>query len=154
MKAVTNHSIMSSASGFMAHPGFANWPDEARHELDRASAVQEYPNGAELYRAGDPVLGLYLVRTGRVELLLRGPRGRFIVSHVVEPGGTIGLGPTVGGKPYEFTARTIGATTLSFVPREQFVRILASYPEATVSVSEVLSSEVELAYRRLIALRA
>jgi CRP-like cAMP-binding protein len=154
MQHASEHTTTSSTAGFERHPGFAAWPAEARRELDRIGIVHEYANGTELYRAGDPVTGLYLVRRGRVELLLKGTRGRFIVSHIVEPGGTIGLGPTVGGKPYEFTARTIGPTVLSFVPRVQFLAILARYPEATVSVSEVLSSEVELAYRRLIALRA
>ena len=43
---------------------------------------------------------------------------------------------------------------LSFVPRDEFLTILSRFPQATISVSEALSSEVELAYRRLVALRS
>jgi CRP-like cAMP-binding protein len=154
MSEVREQTTIASSGEWERHPAFSLWPQEALHELNVKSVQVECADGATLYSAGQPSAGIYLVRSGRVELLLPATRGKFVVSHVVEAGGTIGLGPVVSGKPYEFTARIIGPAVLCFVPREEFMTVLSRYPQATISVSETLSREVELAYRRLVALRA
>ena len=137
---------------FDRHPGFAGWPKAALKALNHACVAVEFAAGDYLYSASDPAAGLYLLQSGSVELLLS-DSGKYVVSHIIEPGGTIGLGPTVSGKPYEFTARAVSRCTACFVPRQEFIDILCHYPEATISVSHVLSSEVEMAYRRLRTLR-
>jgi CRP-like cAMP-binding protein len=140
--------------GFGLHPAFADWPREALKALDRACVRKPFAKGVTIYKAGDPVLGLYLVRSGEINLLNPEVDGRVSVSHSVEAGGTVGLGPTVSGRPYEFTARTASACSTLFVPRKDFLAILSRFPEATISVSHVLSTEIERAYRRLRVLRA
>jgi CRP-like cAMP-binding protein len=144
----------SGTAGYEAHPAFAAWPREAIRALNSASVVVDIPRGTTLYTAGDPAAGLYLLRAGQIELVMPAERSRCRVSHVVEAGGTIGLGPTLSGRPYEFTARAARASSALFVPRKKFLEILSRFPTASISVSQVLSREIELAYRRLLALRS
>jgi CRP-like cAMP-binding protein len=122
--------------------------------LDRASIPVDFAKGVTLYTAGDPVAGLYLLRSGGVKLLIPERDGKSCLSHTVAPGGTVGLGPTVSGRPYEFTARATSRCSALFVSRQDFIAILSRFPDATLSVSHVLSTEIERAYRRLRYLRA
>ncbi len=139
--------------GFATHPAFETWPDDAIRALNQAVSVVECPAGEVLYLAGDIAKGVFLLRQGEVELLMPGPNGQQLVSHRVRAGGTIGLGPVVAGRAYEFTARASRKVTALFVPRAAFMEILAEFPRATISVSHALSSEVAMAYRRLVSLR-
>jgi CRP-like cAMP-binding protein len=152
LQAILENSA-TAARGFGLHPAFAAWPREALMALDRASVPVEFAKGATLYTAGDPVAGLYLLRSGEVKLLMPERDGKSSVSHTVAAGGTVGLGPTVSGQPYEFTARATSRCSAAFVPRQGFIAILRRFPEATLSVSHVLTIEIERAYRHLRGLR-
>jgi CBS domain-containing protein len=98
-----------------------------RDELARVAGSfsrREYPEGSEVYAAGEPLKGLYLVKRGAVEVLDRngalvsilGPRNSFGERGLLRDG----LALT--------TARTTEASVLLMLPVDMLRRLMADYP--------------------------
>lgn len=99
----------------------------SQDELARVAGCfgrREYPRGSEIYHAGEPMQGLYLVKRGAVEVLepsgglvsLLGPRNSFGERGLMRDG----LAVT--------TARAVEDSVLLMLPAAEFRRLIASHP--------------------------
>ncbi|QQS53758.1 MAG: peptidase domain-containing ABC transporter [Candidatus Competibacteraceae bacterium] len=101
-----------------------------RGDLEHLAAraeIQTYDLGDTMFTAGEPGLGLYLVKSGTVRLLTT--EGGKDVSIGIRRAGEL-LAETAALRDYrfEFTARASGKTELVFVPRDAMASMLARYP--------------------------
>lgn len=116
-------------------------PAELKQKLEERGSVIPKPKGAVLFRRGDPVVGLFLVRRGQVTLGLGGD-SRVYPPRVLGVGSVVGLPATMSGAPYSLTAEVTEDSELLFVPRSVVIELLRSNPELGFEVMAVLGDEI------------
>jgi NTE family protein len=106
-------------------PLFAALPQGARHHLEQAARLVDVPAGTVLMRAGDPPGSAFVVRTGRLEVLV----GDTIVREL-GAGQVLGELALLSGEPRSATVRARRDTTLTEIPRDAFESVLETDPSA------------------------
>ena len=80
-----------------------------------------------IFRPGDPSECAYLIEAGQVEVL-EGDPGRPVRVAPLGKGDIVGEMALIDERPRSLTARAVGATRLSAVSREQFVKLMFQDP--------------------------
>jgi CRP-like cAMP-binding protein len=114
---------------------------ELQAELERLATIIFKPRGTTLFRRGDAVSGLFLIRSGRVSLGLDCETPGY-PARILSPGAIAGLPATVSGKPYSLTAKVVEDSELAFVPREAVLVCLHNNPVLCFRVMDMLSGEI------------
>jgi CRP/FNR family transcriptional regulator len=112
-----------------------------QEEFLRLATPTFKPKGTILFRHGDAVVGLYLIRKGRVCVGLDGMNPAF-PPRILGAGSVVGLPATVAGSPYSLTAEVLEDSDLAFVPREAVVDCLRRNPQLCFEVMDILSVEI------------
>ena len=97
--------------------------------------------GSVLFRHGDPVRGVFLIRSGKVRLSLDGANSSFPF-RILGPGSVAGLPASVAGSPYSLTAEVVEDAELAFVPRQDLLECLQKNPQICFEVMDILSGEI------------
>ena len=101
-----------------------------RGDLEQLAAraeIQTYDLGDTIFTAGEPGLGLYIVKSGMVRLLAT-EGGKDISIGIRRAGELLAETAALRDYRFEFTARASGKTELVFVPRDVIASILARHP--------------------------
>jgi CRP-like cAMP-binding protein len=106
--------------------------------------------GALLFKQGDSVNGLYILKAGKARLTLRSTNGHIHFEEVVEPGGLLGLPAAISGNPYSLTAEVVDDSELSYLSRQELVGLMQNDISLSMRLVELLSQEVR-AMREIIA---
>jgi CRP-like cAMP-binding protein len=126
----------------MATPGRNLIPSaELRAALERLATIVFKPKGTILFRRGDDVSGVFLIRSGRVSLGLDCETSVF-PDRILGPGAIAGLPATVSGSPYSLCARTLEDSELAFVARKAVMECLYNNPILCFQVMDMLSGEI------------
>jgi CRP-like cAMP-binding protein len=115
--------------------------------------TEEYPAGADVIRQGDPGDRFYLVRQGRVEVLLRGADGAERVLNEMGPGDYFGEMALLSDAPRSATVRAITPVRLWSLDQASFHELLLG----EFQLGAAFSSEVERreeTHRRLAGARS
>lgn len=123
-------------------PLFARLPPAARAELVAGATVVLVAAGEVLFHDGDPGDCLYLVVTGRVEVVVSGE-----VVRLQARGDVIGELALLGNRPRSATVRALRDTQLAVVDRALFQRMVARHPELLAGVIDVLTDRLPRADR-------
>jgi CRP-like cAMP-binding protein len=116
-------------------------PPELKTELERIATTVAKTAGSTLFRRGDQVLGAYLVRSGKVKLSLES-RQALHPSRVVGTGCIVGLPATMSGAAYSLTATVEEDAELGFVPRESFLKLIATDTSLCFQAMDLLGQEI------------
>ena len=114
---------------------------ELRHQIQRISTPVSKSNGTVLFRRGDKVAGVFLIRRGKVSLGLD-CETKLYPTRVLGAGSIVGLPATVSGAPYSLTAIVVEDAELDFVPREKVLECLRERPQLCFEVMDMLSGEI------------
>ena len=101
-----------------------------RGDLEHLAAraeIQTYDLGDTIFTAGEPGLGLYIVKSGMVRLLAT-EGGKDISIGIRRAGELLAETAALRDHRFEFTARASGKTELVFVPRDVIASTLARHP--------------------------
>ena len=114
-------------------------------ELEAIAAIVETKDvaiGKELFREGEPGDGLYLVVTGEIEVVKRGPAGEHSLAKL-GPGGVLGEMSLVTSDVRSATGRALAHTTLLHLPVREFRALQDTGSTAalriTAAIAEVLA---------------
>lgn len=108
--------------------------------LASAGKCEHLEEGVVLFRQGEEVRGVYVVKSGRVRLSLA-ERGN-VTDRFAGPGSVLGLPATMTGNTYSLTAQTLEACELLFVTRDDVLALLRLNAEFCFEVVEILAHEV------------
>ena len=121
-------------------PLLACLPADARAALTSASRTVELEAGAWLFEEGDPAGSAYVLRSGRLEVVLTDG-----VVRELGPGSVIGELALITGEPRSAGARARRDATLLELPREAFDSILASDAAAMHTMLTQIANQLRTA---------
>lgn len=114
--------------------------DDEMRILSGAAAVRQFGAGEMLVRQGDLGDSLYIIRRGTVDVSAAGTDGHEIhLTELTRPAffGEMGL---MTGEPRNATIRARGDVEVIEMPREGFIELFKSHPEAAARMSEVIAA--------------
>ncbi len=131
----------------MGSPGSSQTLDDILIEQLRSEGfVCSLPSRAMLFMEGETARGIHIISKGHVKLSISSCEGRVLILKVTEPGEILGLHNCVTGAPYEMTAQTLQPSRVSFVKREDLMRVLRDSREACLSAVAQLARICHMAY--------
>jgi len=119
---------------------FRNLPDTVALALDAVAHRKACAKGAVLFLEEGPPRGVFILCSGRVRLSITGDKGRSRILRIADkPGEFFGLSAAILGEPYPFMAQTVDEAQVSFIERNDFLRLIREHPELAVRVVTQLS---------------
>ena len=115
--------------------------DDLSTQLGELASELTKPAGTLLFRRGDPVSGIFLIRNGKVKLWLDGEDHAY-PPRILGPGSVLGLPATLSGSPYSLTAEVTEKAKLAFVPRDVLVNFLRRNASFCFQLMGTLSDEI------------
>jgi CRP/FNR family transcriptional regulator, cyclic AMP receptor protein len=106
--------------------------------------------GRALFRQGDSPIGLFVVRSGNVEIKMKDVVGNILVRVPVQPGSLLGLPAVVGNVPYSLSAEAKKDAQVSVLPQKDFARLMLTKPGMAIPILQVLAAEVPAARSMLV----
>lgn len=113
--------------------------------LELRSASKTCGRGTVLFRQGETPTGLFIIRSGRVSLLMKAENGIEVAQFSVKAGSILGLPAIVAKEPYSLSAMANEDAEISFVELEAFEGLMQEQPSLFPKVLELLASEVRSA---------
>jgi len=123
------------AAGF-----FCQLSAAALKDFSDVRTTSTYPGGAVLYIEKQDPRGVFVLCAGEVKLSISSSGGKTLILRIVGPGEILGLMAVLANTPYEVTAETLHPCQVAFVRREDFLRLLAKYPELHQGVVKQLTT--------------
>ena len=128
---------------------FCELSPKAVKQFDSVKSASAYPEKAILFLEKQDSRGVFVLCEGEVKLTISSSEGKTLILRIAKAGEILGLMSVPSGKPYEVTAETIRPSQIAFVRREDFLRFVAQFPEATQGIVKQLSSNYNMACEQL-----
>ncbi len=116
----------------------------------KAGADSARPEGSVLFREGQKVLGIFIIREGRVKLSIGSGNGKALILGVFGCGAVLGLPAALLDRPHAATAEVVESAKVSFLSRGDLLRNLRTSERAAWAAAEMVS---EMSYSILAAIK-
>jgi CRP/FNR family cyclic AMP-dependent transcriptional regulator len=132
-----------------ADRSFCNMAPASVEALDGAKYSGAYPKGSLLFVEGEQPRGVFILCSGRAKLTTSSAEGRTLIVKIAEAGELLGASATLLGKPYEVSGETLEPSQVSFIRRDDFLRLLSTHSEVCMHTAQQLSEKYESAQREI-----
>jgi CRP-like cAMP-binding protein len=133
-------------------PLFADLPPADLAPLAAVVRRRHYPRGAVVFTQGDLGNVAFIVRSGRVEIVVESADGRDLVLYEVGPGDHFGEMALLEGQPRSASAICTEASELLAITREDLLAELERHPTIMLRMLQAMSRRLRLTDRRLAGL--
>jgi CRP-like cAMP-binding protein len=116
-------------------------PGEQLSSLMAHSSEQLYEKGEIIFREGGYPSGIFFIRSGRVKKYKVAPRAGEHIVYVANSGELIGYHALLEGARYPDSAAALEASTITFIPREDFFQVLENSTLLNKRLLQTLSHE-------------
>jgi NTE family protein len=131
-----------SRSDFLAVvPVFAGLPEQIRDFIAEHSRWIQVTAGEWLFRQGEPGDSLYVVRSGRLEIVVEQPE--WTVVRVLGRGAALGELALLTGTPRSASVRARRDSELLVVDRSSFTELLSTEPEFALALTRELGHQLQ-----------
>lgn len=111
----------------------------ARQRLFELAHVRHYARGQLIFRPGSPGENIYILQQGRIKIFSLSPAGRSAILWFCLPGDLFGLTELPRPRPREVYAEACNDIEVLTLSNQVFKQFLAQYPEAMLSIIDLLS---------------
>lgn len=98
--------------------------------------------GVVLIAEGEPVRGVYIMRSGRATVSISSSEGRVVMLRIAEAGDVLGLNSVLRNESYDTTVKTLEPCRTDFIPRAQLIEFLEQSEAGTRAMLKILSREL------------
>jgi CRP-like cAMP-binding protein len=120
--------------------------DLARSEVERLAETTRMitcPRGKVVYRAGESNEALFLLKTGRVQIVRESAEGKRLISAVLGPHTFFGEMALVGQRlPQDSTAEAVDEALICVLSRKDLERLILEHPKVGLRFLEQLSARL------------
>ena len=121
---------------------FSRLPAAALQELRAAAAEKSFADDELIFKEGDPGDGLYVVKSGTVEISAVVRNGERQVLSALPPGEIFGELAVLDEQPRSACASARGATSVYFLPRGPFHEVIRRFPEVAILMMQEISGRL------------
>jgi len=133
-------------------PLFAGLTDQALASLAQACRIRQVPKGKTLFNQMDPAEAFYVVRSGRIAILLGSADGRELVINEMRAGDCFGELALLTGQPRSTSAMAREASEVIAISRETFLAEIETEPKLLRHVLESTARRLSASSERESAL--
>jgi CRP-like cAMP-binding protein len=123
---------------------FQELDDHTLREIGNAAVEQRWEAGQEIVREGDTGVGMFIVRSGKVEIVQE-HAGKSEKVRELGPGDVFGEMALLDEFPRSATVRAIEPTTCLGITRWHFRGILESHPQIALKLLPILTKRLRAA---------
>ena len=123
---------------------FGELDDHTLSEIGNAAVEQRWEAGQEIVREGDTGVGMFIVRSGKVEIVQQ-HAGKSEKVRELGPGDVFGEMALLDEFPRSATVRAIEPTTCLGITRWHFRGILESHPQIALKLLPILTRRLRAA---------
>lgn len=98
-----------------------------------------------LFNQGDAPRGLYILKSGKASLVMKGENGAEVMHLTIGPGAILGVPAVVTKEPYTLSAKACLGSDVGFVALNDFEEMMKAEPSLFPLLLEVLATEVRAA---------
>ena len=110
--------------------------------LQRAAREQAFAANQEIFKEGDTGDGVYVVKSGQVQISgLVGPDTRHVFSRI-DPGEVFGEMAVLEDKPRSASATAARDSVVYFIPRDEMLKLVESSPPLAMALLQEISSRL------------
>lgn len=142
----TNCSILSTLTESVLFRGL---DAQALAALATLATLKRVSQGEEVFAAGEPALGFFVVASGRIRVYVLSPEGKEQTLHSFSAGEPVGEAAVFAGLPYPAYAQAASEACLLYIPREGFARLIGQRPEVALNMLATLSQRLRAFARKI-----
>lgn len=117
-------------------------PTAGLADLARASYAKRLSRGQVLFTAGEPSEHLYVIRNGRIKIMIDSDRGDALLLTVLSAGDLIGELSMIDGLDRSTSAEALEASTVLALPAVQIRQVLTAHPAALMAMAVELATSL------------
>jgi CRP-like cAMP-binding protein len=110
--------------------------------LEKRSIAVPCVKERTLFEQGEAPTGLYILKSGKVTLVMKAENDKEVLHLTVGPGSILGVPAVVGKDSYTLSAMACLGSEVGFVAQKEFEDLIRSEPSLFPRVLEVLAAEV------------
>lgn len=133
-------------------PLFANLSDSCIQSLARSSRFRHISKGDILFFQSDPSESAFVVKSGRISIVVNSPDGREMAIEEIRPGELLGELGLLTKKPRSASAVAHSNSELLVIPRESFLQVLHEEPPLARLVLDITAARLQHSLHRESAL--
>lgn len=120
-------------------PLFEGLPEEQLRDLASIAMERLYKKGSTIFSDGEPGIGFFVVKTGRIKIFKLSPDGKEQILHLFGTGEPFGEVPVFEGRAFPAHAVALEDSTTVFFPRSAFIDLIKRNPSLALSMLAILS---------------
>jgi len=128
---------------------FSSLKDDELLNISKLVETVSYKNNENIFVEGDPSDKFYLVAEGSVKVLKHTMMGKDIILEIMSPGDVFGGVAVLDKKPFPASAQAMEATTVSWISRQNLLRIMDEYPILKLEIVKYFSDKLRDAHEML-----
>ena len=103
--------------------------------------IQQYRKGEMVFKEGMVPSGIYYIHSGKVKKYKKGATEKEQIIYVANRGELIGYHAVLSEERHQDSAAVLEDSSISFIPKEDFLEVLQRSPQFAISVLKALSHE-------------
>lgn len=122
---------------------FCTMCSESLKDINEAKSCTIYKKGETLFRDGGHPLGIFCINTGKVKLTMSGEEGKEQILRLAREGDILGCRSLLVSERYNATAVALEDSRVCFIPKDNFIKNLKTYPTLSIEVLKALSRQLD-----------
>jgi len=122
-----------------ATPLFKGLSESQLEEISTIAIDRQYQRGQSIFLEGDEANGFYIVAEGQVKIFKTSLEGKEQILHIYGAGNPFGEVPVFSGSRFPANALALVKSRVLFLPRADFVRLIAAHPSLSMNMLGELS---------------
>lgn len=122
---------------------FKSLPKDVQEDLVNHSDHIQYPKGKIIAQEGDIIDSVLIIRHGRIKTCRYDASGEEYIMDVLHEGQAIWHDMFLNDYTYHYNIVTLSTTMVCKIKRTDFMHLLTKYPNATMSLIAMLSTELQ-----------
>ena len=122
---------------------FKSLPKDVQEDLVNHSDHIQYPKGKIIAQEGDKIDSVLIIRHGRIKTCRYDASGEEYIMDVLHEGQAIWHDMFLNDYTYHYNIVTLSTTMVCKIKRTDFMHLLTKYPNATMSLITMLSTELQ-----------